>query len=90
MSDDIPFFSIIVFDGECELKKVPPSSDSFSLIYPRGVTKLIKQILVNNPIVNYGDKEKMLSELRFAVYNGDNTEIVARHSKNVEYAQSQG
>lgn len=89
LKEDIPFFSIIVFDGECELKKVPVSSARFSLVYPRGVTKLIKHIMKSYIPIHYPDKENILLKLRCAVYNGDNNEIVAKHSKNVEYAKAQ-
>ena len=78
---NIPFFSIIVFDGNCELKSinfVPPNT---FVTKPHRVTELIHEISTTNPHIQYDND--MLRLLTQAVSYGEDPLIRAKHVENI-------
>jgi hypothetical protein len=82
--EQIPFYSIIVFYGDCELKDVSLIPDGTYLVYPERVLNVIDVIFNNNGIANFSDKWEVIRILKNAVLNGDNEEIKIKHIENIK------
>lgn len=80
---DVPFYSVVVFYGRCTLKNVSYIPDNTYIGYAGNVMSIIREILENNPSVNYKDKWGVINVLREAIANGESWEIVNRHIQNV-------
>ena len=82
--DGIPFFSVIVFFGNCEFKN--------SLILPKRtfLTKSFKvmdrfnEILQNNQPIKYDNKWEIANLLKQAVRNGEDSLILEKHTLNIQ------
>lgn len=78
---NIPLFSVIVFDGDCELKNinfVPPNT---YVTKPDYVTDIVHRISIEHPHVQYDDG--LLRLLKQAVSYGDDPTIRAKHVENI-------
>lgn len=80
---DVPFYSGIVFYGDCRLKDVSYIPDDIYVGYAGNVRSILAEIINNNPVANYNDKWGVVNTLRDAVANGENIEIVNRHIQNI-------
>lgn len=76
---NIPMFSIIVFDGDCVLKRVNDIPDNVYLIYPYQLNATINHIMMNNPLAPYTDKYEVLNIFRKAMKNGENRYVKGAH-----------
>lgn len=76
---DIPFYSIIVFYGDCRLKEISNIPEETYLLYPFQVEDRINYLLENKPQANYTNKRGLISILRDAVNNGNNPNIISQH-----------
>jgi hypothetical protein len=81
--EKMPFYSIIVFYGDCELKDVSFIPHGTYLTYPARVLDAINVILNNSEITNYTDEFEIIRVLKETVQNGENKETQIRHIKNV-------
>lgn len=79
----MPFYSVIVFYGDCRLKDVSYIPDDIYVGYAGNVRSILAEIINNNPVANYNDKWGVVNTLRDAVANGENIEIVNRHIQNI-------
>ena len=79
----LPFYSVLVFDGSCELKKLHNIPSDVYLARPREVTDILVTLFKNNPPAEYADKEEVIRLLQTAVQNGENREIRNQHIQNV-------
>ncbi|GEC79995.1 nuclease-related domain-containing protein [Flavobacterium aquatile] len=82
--DNIPFFSLIVFFGNCKLKKTLDLPRHTFLIKSSKVIDRFNEIIQNNQPANYGDKWEIVNLLKQAVRNGENSIIVEKHIENIE------
>lgn len=80
---DIPFYSIIVFYGNCVLKKVSHVPNGTFVIKPGSVRELINDILIMNEPAKYTDKYEIVRVLNEAVKNGESKEIQNQHIDNI-------
>lgn len=80
---DIPFYSIIVFYGNCQMKTTCFVPKGTYLIPHTRVLNVMNMILNDNKPALYRDKDKMLDVLRIGVQNGGNKEIQKRHIQNI-------
>ena len=80
---NIPFYSIIVFYGDCELKEINFVPKNTFVVKSRRVIEVIEKILSENTPANYTNKREIVNLLEQAVRNGDNNEVVVRHTKNI-------
>lgn len=80
---NVPFYSVIVFYGDCELRNVHSIPDKTFIVFPQEVVRTLLYILKNCPPVKYKNMPKILEELRRAADNGGNPEIYTRHIDNV-------
>ncbi len=83
---DVPFYSVIVFYGNCVLKNVSYIPDEVSYGGPESVPKIINMILANGTPATYASKIKVVNVLREAVLNGEDDEIRAQHIRTTHYA----
>jgi hypothetical protein len=82
--EKIPFFSIIVFDGYCELRDISFIPHGTFIVKPRRVMEVLNIIIKDNPPVAYADKMEIAEMLRSAVQNGGNMAIQSQHTENVK------
>jgi len=82
--DHLPFYSIIVFYGNCELKDVSLIPNGTFITYSNGFLDIVKKIMNNNLQEEFEDKWGVLNVLTEAVYNGDNIEVIQKHIENVK------
>jgi hypothetical protein len=81
---DLPFFSIIVFYGNCEFKSSNTLPDKTYLIKSGDIFKLLKSFKENNLLDFYECGNRITEKLTKAVINGDNENIRIEHIKNIE------
>ena len=82
--ENIPFYSIIVFYGECDLKEINFIPNNTFVVKSRRVLEVIEKILSENTPPNYSNKREIVNLLEQAVKNGENNEIVKQHAKKVK------
>jgi len=81
--EKIPFYSVIVFDGDCELRDISFVPDGTFITKSYRVLDVVDNILNGNKPANYTDKQEIVRTLRKAVENGDNAETRILHAENV-------
>jgi hypothetical protein len=79
----IPFYSIIVFYGDCEFKDINFIPEGTFLVYSTMVLDVVSAIINNNETAAYTDKWEVLRVLKNAVQNGDNIETQIKHIENI-------
>ena len=80
----IPMFSVVVFYGNCELKKLDNIPNDTFVIKDYQINRTIQRILENNPPANYSNKREVIQILSSAKTNGDNKSILSEHIQYVE------
>lgn len=81
---NIPFYSVIVFYGDCVLKDISFVPDRTYIVKANRVTELINNILHNNSMVTYTNKHEIVRILKEAMLNGEDIDIQVQHVKNIE------
>lgn len=82
--ENIPFYSIIVFYGDCSLKEINFVPNNTFVVKSGRVLEVVEKILAESTPANYSNKREIVNLLEQAVKNGENDEIVLRHSKNIK------
>jgi len=82
--NNIPFYSIVVFYGDCELKDISFVPEGTFLVKPTRVLEVINIIINKNGPVHYTDKFEVVRVLRKAVQNGENIETQTQHIENIK------
>ena len=80
---DVPFYSVIVFYGNCILKNVSCIPPGTFLAYPDDVLQIIEHLLQHNPKAHYGSKTEVLRVLKEAANNGQDPKVQFQHILNV-------
>lgn len=80
----IPIYSVIVFYGNTELKKVTCNADNTFIIYPDKVRRLVTDIL-SQPDADYGNKYEIMALFTKAVQNGNDPAIVSTQINSAAY-----
>ena len=80
---NVPFYSVIVFYGNCELKDVSFIPQGTFLTYSERIMDVINTIINNNEPANYTDKYEVIRVLKHAVQNGESIEIQNKHIENI-------
>ncbi len=81
--ENTPFFSIIVFYGDCVIKDFGHVPYRTFIIKPRSLNKLISDILKNSDPAQYTNKREVVNVLKEAVRNGDSPEIRNMHIAHI-------
>lgn len=80
---NIPFYSIIVFYGDCVLKEVNFVPKETYLVKPKRVSDVLKIIEKGNEPASYTNKSEIIRGLKKAVVNGENKEIQKQNIENI-------
>lgn len=88
--ETVPFYSIIVFFGNSELKKIEHIPENTYVVKYYEVLGLIKAITDNVASAKYGNKQNVVDFLKEAVKNGDDVDNQIRHSYYVRSILGEG
>ena len=80
---NVPFFSVIVFYGDCRFKDISSIPDGIFLIKSDKIIEAVKTIKETNNPAMYRSKVEVVRVLREAVYNGGNISVQKQHVKNI-------
>jgi hypothetical protein len=81
---NIPFFSVVVFFGDCEFRDVSFIPNNTFLTKSPRVIYVVKKILKENEPANYKSKRDVVNVLSAAVENGTHQAISVKHIKNIK------
>lgn len=79
---NIPFYSVIVFDGDCELRDISFIPDGTFVVRAERVFEVMRIIQAKEP-AQYSDKHEVIRVLREAVENGVYKETEQHHIEKV-------
>lgn len=79
----VPFFSIIVFYGNCVLKEVGAVPDGTYLVKPEEVMEVVQTITASHQPAPYTDKWEVIRFFKEACANGDSKEVQKEHIMNI-------
>lgn len=79
----IPFYSIIVFYGDCRLKDIDFVPKDTYIVKSSRILQVLKQIRKNGVPVKYWDKSEVISKLSNAVIDGGSKINRKQHEKNI-------
>lgn len=82
--DNIPFFSIIVFYGNCELKEINFVPEGTFLVKSPRIFEVLKLIKKYNNAAPYTNKQEIVNTLQNAMLNGGNINNQMRHIENIK------
>lgn len=82
--ENMPYFSIIVFYGDCELREINYVPKNTYLTKPHTAMIAYEKILRENPPATYTDKHNIMKVLSQAVQNGENPNIKNQHIENIQ------
>lgn len=81
---NIPFFSVVVFFGDCEFRDVSFIPNNTFLTKSPRVIDVVKKIIKENEPAIYKSKRDVVNVLSWAVENGNNQKISEKHIKNIK------
>jgi hypothetical protein len=81
--ETVPFYSIIVFYGDCELKDISFVPSGTFLAKSNRVLEVIETLMSKNDAAVYTNKYEILQVLGEAVRNGEDKDIRVQHVNNI-------
>jgi len=81
--EHVPFYSIVVFYGDCVLKDINFVPNGTFLVKSNRAFEVVHTIMKNNQPARYTDKSEVVRVLKEAVKNGEDKAIQMQHIKNV-------
>jgi hypothetical protein len=82
--DNVPFYSIVLFYGDCQLKDINYVPKGVYLVKSKRIKDVLRIILKENKTYEYADKNIIIDILNEAVENGDKKEIQIEHIENIK------
>ena len=82
--DQIPFFSIIVFYGDCHLKEINYVPENTFIVKPHRILEALNSIKSNNGPAPYKNKQEVVDVLKKAVLDGSNKDYKKMHVDNIK------
>ena len=82
--DNIPFFSVIVFFGDCELKEINYVPKGTYLVKSHRVFEVLNLIKNENEPTQYTNKREVVDKLKELVSLGENTDYQKQHIENIK------
>jgi hypothetical protein len=79
LGENVPFYSVILFSGNCILRNISSVPQGTFIVKPRQVLSVINSIMNDNDPAEYSDKRRVVTELKKSVENGDDAEIKIQH-----------
>lgn len=84
LNENVPFYSVIVFAGDCELQDISFIPRETYVTKDYCVLDVVRTIMQDNPLANYKDKHNVIKVLKEAVNNGSSTETETKHIENIK------
>jgi hypothetical protein len=81
---NVPFFSVIVFFGDCSFRNLDYVPNSTFLVKSSRVMKVVNEILTQNQPAKYTNKREIVDLLNSATLNGENDNIRETHIRNIK------
>ena len=81
---NIQFFSVVVFYGDCQFRDVSFIPNNTFLTKSPRVINVVKKIIKENESANYKSKRDVVDILSTAVENGNSKKITEKHIKNIK------
>lgn len=81
---NIPFYSVVVFFGDCEFRDVRFIPKDTYLLKSSRVIQVVKKIIKDNELANYKSKRDVVNILSSAVVNGESQKISERHINDIK------
>ena len=82
--EKIPFFSLIVFFGDCELKEINYVAKGTYLVKSHRVFEVLNLIKTENEPTHYTNKREVVDTLKQLVSLGENTDYQKQHIENIK------
>ena len=82
--EKIPFFSVIVFFGDCELKEINYVPKGTYLVKSHRVFEVLNLIKTENEPTQYTNKREVVDKLKELVSLGENDEYQKQHIENIK------
>ena len=82
--ENIPFFSLIVFFGDCELKEINYVPKGTYLVKGHRVFEVLDLIKNENEPTEYTNKREVVDKLKELVSLGENVEYQKQHIENIK------
>ena len=82
--ENIPFFSAIVFFGDCELKEINYVPKGTYLVKSHRVFEVLNLIKNENEPTHYTNKREVVDKLKDLVSLGENTDYQKQHIENIK------
>lgn len=82
--ENVPFYSVLVFYGDCEFKDISFIPKGTFIVKPHRVLEVIKKITQENQTANYTNKREVLKLLNNAVKNGEQKNVLSKHIENIK------
>ena len=80
---NIPFFSIVVFYGECTLKEINFVPDKVYVVKWNRIKEVVDTIIRTEPLFHYHDFDRIINTLKIAQEKGACKEIQSQHIENI-------
>lgn len=84
LKENVPFYSIIVFYGDCELKDISFVPHETFIVKSERVLEVMRIVMKENEPAEYVDKHKVVRVLKESVENGDSKLIQNQHIENIK------
>lgn len=81
---NIPFYSMIVFFGDCRFKNLNYVPNKTFLVKSSRAIKVFNEILEQNEPAKYTNKREIVNLLKSAHVNGENTKNRKKHIENIK------
>lgn len=81
--ETVPFYSIVVFYGDCVLKKIREVPPATFVVKSTDVLEVIKKLMNHPEPARYTNKYEIVNFLKEAVINGEDKETQRQHILNV-------
>jgi type II secretory pathway pseudopilin PulG len=82
--ENIPFFSVIVFFGDCELKEINYVPKGTYLVKGHRVFEVLNLIKKENEPTEYTNKREVVNKLKELVSFGENIDYQKQHIENIK------
>lgn len=82
--ENVPFYSVVVFYGDCVLKDINFVPDGTFIVKSERVLEVLDIILSKNEFAPYTDKFEVVRVLKEAVSNGNSKAIQSQHIENIK------
>lgn len=84
LKENVPFYSIIVFYGDCELKDISFVPNGTFVVKSKRVLEVMRTIMKKSESAEYTDKHKVVKVLKESVENGESKLTQNQHIENIK------